>query len=114
MTYKGEILGITRSGIKKMKESILSLASFETTVLHLFRAAIHGARDPCRGVTESIVIGRPIPVGSGKCAVLRRTHTDAGTKWHNKDYTPKPLEECLVLPKSRPLLLGNMEEGKVQ
>jgi len=79
MTYKGTVLGYTRSGIKQMKESVLSLASFETTVQHLYRAAILGARDPCLGVTENIVIGRPIPVGSGKCNVLRQI-TDFSNK----------------------------------
>ena len=29
MTYKGEVLGITRFGIGKMKDSVLMLASFE-------------------------------------------------------------------------------------
>ena len=28
MTYKGEVLGITRFGIAKMKDSVLMLASF--------------------------------------------------------------------------------------
>jgi DNA-directed RNA polymerase III subunit RPC1 len=42
MTFKGEVLGITRFGLAKMKESVLMLASFEKTVDHLFDAAIHG------------------------------------------------------------------------
>lgn len=29
MTYRGEVLGITRFGIAKMKDSVLMLASFE-------------------------------------------------------------------------------------
>jgi DNA-directed RNA polymerase III subunit RPC1 len=39
MTYKGEVLGITRGGLAKMKESVLMLASFEKTTDHLFDAA---------------------------------------------------------------------------
>ena len=31
MTYKGEVLGITRFGIAKMRESVMMLASFEKT-----------------------------------------------------------------------------------
>jgi DNA-directed RNA polymerase III subunit RPC1 len=31
MTYKGEVLGITRFGMAKMKDSVLMLASFEKT-----------------------------------------------------------------------------------
>ncbi|KAL8946247.1 MAG: hypothetical protein Q9222_007331, partial [Ikaeria aurantiellina] len=35
MTYKGEVLGITRFGLAKMRDSVLQLASFEKTPDHL-------------------------------------------------------------------------------
>jgi DNA-directed RNA polymerase III subunit RPC1 len=35
MTCRGEVLGITRHGLAKMKESVLMLASFEKTGDHL-------------------------------------------------------------------------------
>ena len=41
MTCRGEVLGITRHGLAKMKESVLMLASFEKTSDHLFDAAYH-------------------------------------------------------------------------
>ena len=44
MAFKGEVLGITRFGIAKMKESVFMLASFEKTTDHLFEAAIHGTK----------------------------------------------------------------------
>jgi DNA-directed RNA polymerase III subunit RPC1 len=65
MTYRGEVLGITRFGIAKMKDSVLMLASFEKTPDHLFDAAIHARQDGCLGVSESIIIGAPIPLGTG-------------------------------------------------
>ena len=42
MTYKGEVLGITRFGMAKMKDSVLMLASFEKTTgaLHALRACM--------------------------------------------------------------------------
>lgn len=40
MTYKGQVLGITRFGIQKMKNSVLMLASFEMTTDHLYNSAI--------------------------------------------------------------------------
>ncbi|RDD41425.1 DNA-directed RNA polymerase III subunit RPC1 [Trichoplax sp. H2] len=49
MTFKGEVLGITRFGLAKMKESVLMLASFENTTDHLFDAAICGQEDPIIG-----------------------------------------------------------------
>lgn len=70
MTYRGEILGVTRFGIAKMKDSVLMLASFEKTPDHLFDAAIHSRTDWCKGVSESIIIGAPIPVGTGMFRLL--------------------------------------------
>ncbi len=47
---QGEVLGITRFGIAKMKDSVLMLASFEKTTDHLFDAALHGRTDEITGV----------------------------------------------------------------
>lgn len=65
MTYRGEVLGITRFGMTKMKDSVLMLASFEKTTDHLFDAALHGRRDPIEGVSECIIMGIPMPIGTG-------------------------------------------------
>ncbi|KLO17495.1 beta and beta-prime subunits of DNA dependent RNA-polymerase [Schizopora paradoxa] len=59
MTYKGEILGITRFGVAKMKDSVLMLASFEKTTDHLFDASAYGKNDKILGVSESIIMGNP-------------------------------------------------------
>ena len=44
------MLGITRFGIARMKDSVLMLASFERTTDHLFDAAVHGRVDDISGV----------------------------------------------------------------
>lgn len=62
---QGEVLGITRFGIAKMKDSVLHTASFEKTADHLFDAAIHGRVDDIVGVSESIIMGIPMPTGTG-------------------------------------------------
>lgn len=59
MTFKGEVLGITRFGIAKMKDSVLMLASFEKTTDHLFNAAFHAKKDAIEGVSDSIIMGNP-------------------------------------------------------
>lgn len=65
MTFKGEVLGITRFGVSKMRESVLMLASFEKTTDHLFDAAVHGRTDTIVGVSECIIMGMEVPVGTG-------------------------------------------------
>jgi DNA-directed RNA polymerase III subunit RPC1 len=71
MTASGTVLGITRFGIQKMRTSTLMLASFEMTVEHLFDAAIHSRRDSIVGVSERIIMGIPIPLGTGRFRLLR-------------------------------------------
>lgn len=66
MTYKGEVLGITRFGVAKMKDSVLMLASFEKTTDHLFDAALFSKLDSVAGISESIIMGTPSEaVGTG-------------------------------------------------
>lgn len=59
MCFKGEVLGITRFGVAKMKDSTLMLASFEKTTDHLFEAAFHSKRDSVAGISEAIIMGMP-------------------------------------------------------
>ncbi|XP_051928207.1 DNA-directed RNA polymerase III subunit RPC1 [Hippocampus zosterae] len=73
MSYKGEILGITRFGLAKMKESALMLASFEKTADHLFDAAYFGQKDSVCGVSESIITGNPMNIGTGLFKLRQKT-----------------------------------------
>jgi DNA-directed RNA polymerase III subunit RPC1 len=75
MTFKGEVLGITRFGIAKMKESVFMLASFEKTTDHLFDAAMRGTKDPIEGVSECIILGTPMRIGTGLFKLLHRSDT---------------------------------------
>ena len=80
MTYKGAILGITRFGIAKMKDSVLMLASFEKTADHLFDAAAHSRTDSITGTSESIIMGAPVNLGTGKFKLMQEDgETDSAT-----------------------------------
>ncbi|KAK2985575.1 hypothetical protein RJ640_025008 [Escallonia rubra] len=72
MTFKGEVLGITRYGIQKMKDSVLMLASFEKTADHLFNASVNGRDDKIEGVSECIIMGIPMQIGTGMLGVRQR------------------------------------------
>jgi len=76
MTYKGEVIGMTRFGMAKKNESVLMLASFEKTNDHLFEAAYHGQCDPISGVSESIIVGMPMSVGTGLFKLLHKVDHD--------------------------------------
>ena len=68
--FKGQVLGMTRFGIEKMKESVLTLASFEKTADHLFDAALHGRKDQIIGVSDRVILGIPILVGTGVFSIM--------------------------------------------
>lgn len=72
MTFKGEVLGITRHGVQKMKDSVLMLASFEKTADHLFNASVNGRDDKIEGVSECIIMGIPMQIGTGMLKVRQR------------------------------------------
>ncbi len=65
MTNQGEIESIGRHGISGAKDSVLARAAFEVTVSHLLDAAIHGEIDQLDGVTENVIVGKPIKLGTG-------------------------------------------------
>ena len=67
-----QVLGITRFGVPKMKQSVLMLASFEKTSDHLYDAAVHARTDAIAGVSECIITGVPMPVGTGIFKLLQR------------------------------------------
>ncbi|KAK4005662.1 hypothetical protein OUZ56_010705 [Daphnia magna] len=70
MSCRGEILGITRHGLAKMIESVLMLASFERTSDHLFDASYYGQEDEITGVSECIIMGIPMSIGTGAFKLL--------------------------------------------
>lgn len=65
MTHKGELKQIGRHGIAGEKQSVLARASFEETTKNLLKAAKKGEVDELNGVVENVLVGQPIPVGTG-------------------------------------------------
>jgi DNA-directed RNA polymerase subunit beta' len=57
------LLGITKASLNI--DSFLSAASFQETTRVLTNAAIAGSTDALRGLKENIIIGHPIPAGTG-------------------------------------------------
>ena len=78
MTNRGEIESIGRHGISGSKDSVLARAAFEVTVNHLLNAAIHGEVDELDGVTENVIVGKPIKLGTGDVD-LRMGSTSPGS-----------------------------------
>ncbi|WXG40511.1 MAG: DNA-directed RNA polymerase subunit A'' [Candidatus Freyarchaeum deiterrae] len=70
MTVSGDIRQIGRHGISGEKESVLARAAFEVTVKHLIEASVKGEEDTLSGITENVIVGQMIPVGTGAIDLL--------------------------------------------
>jgi DNA-directed RNA polymerase III subunit RPC1 len=66
------VLGITRDGIAKMNSSVLMMASFEKTAEHLFNGSCAGREDEIKGVSECIIMGIPMKLGTGILGVRQK------------------------------------------
>ena len=69
MTSEGMVKSIGRHGISGEKSSVLARAAFEETGKHLLHASIRGEVDDLTGIIENIIIGQPIPLGTGSVGV---------------------------------------------
>jgi DNA-directed RNA polymerase subunit A' len=65
MTVNGQVYQIGRHGVSGKKSSVIARAAFEITVPTLVDAASKGTKDMFKGVTESVIVGQNIPVGTG-------------------------------------------------
>jgi DNA-directed RNA polymerase subunit A' len=65
MTVNGEVLQIGRHGVSGKKSSVIARAAFEIAIPTLVDAASKGMTDMFKGVTESVIVGQNIPVGTG-------------------------------------------------
>ncbi|MCD6432055.1 DNA-directed RNA polymerase subunit A' [Candidatus Bathyarchaeota archaeon] len=65
MTSTGEVQQIGRHGVSGKKSSVLARAAFEITVPNIVEASVKGEKDPLEGVTENVIVGQSIPIGTG-------------------------------------------------
>ena len=95
------LLGITKASLAT--DSFLSAASFQETTKVLTDAAIEGKADDLLGLKENVIIGKPIPAGTG----LKRYRTV------NLTYKGEPLESRKtntdILPEWAPSELRELE-----
>lgn len=72
MTYCGEIKSIGRHGLSGEKVGVLGRAAFEETIKHLINASSFAEEEKLIGVTENIIVGQTVPVGTGKIRLVMK------------------------------------------
>ncbi len=70
MCQNGDIMSISRHGIKKENIGPLAKASFEETTDQLLEASLFGAFDNIKGVSSNIMVGQIPTCGTGDSTIL--------------------------------------------
>jgi DNA-directed RNA polymerase beta' subunit len=70
MCVRGNIMPISRHGINRIQTGALRKATFEETLDVLTDAAVNGDSDNLRGISESVMVGKIMPAGTGYMDVL--------------------------------------------
>lgn len=70
MCYSGQIKSIGRHGLSGEKVGVLGRAAFEETIKHLINASAFSEDENLIGVTENIIVGQTVPVGTGKIKLM--------------------------------------------
>ncbi len=72
MTYAGSLKSIGRHGLSGEKVGVLGRAAFEETIKHLINASAFSEEEKLIGVTENIIVGQTVPVGTGKIKLVMK------------------------------------------
>ena len=84
MTSKGHLQQIGRHGIAGTKTSVLARAAFEITVPTIAKASLEGQVEALKGVTENVIVGATVPVGTGMVDLYMSVKEENG-KENRKD-----------------------------
>ena len=99
-----------------MKNSTLMLASFEMTTDHLYDAAVHCKRDDITGVSECIITGNLVSLGTGAFKLCMDNSIKQPTPLVPQSKPPESEEKAKDLPykvetgpkRSKPLLFDSL------
>jgi DNA-directed RNA polymerase subunit A" len=72
MTFSGMVKSIGRHGLSGEKVGVLGRAAFEETIKHLINASAFSEEEKLIGVTENIIVGQTVPVGTGKIRLIMK------------------------------------------
>ncbi len=71
MTTRGIITPVNRNGINRVRDvSVLRKASYEQTTDILFSAAVFSQLDAMKGVSQKIIFGQNVNIGTGNFQIM--------------------------------------------
>ena len=95
MTFSGNIMSIDRFGINRSNYGPIAKASFEEMTDQLYRSAIFGEIDNCKGVSANVLFGQEANCGTGCSDILfDEAKFFAHNNYEMEDYTIDE-EKCI-------------------
>ena len=99
MTFSGNIMSIDRFGINRSNYGPIAKASFEEMTDQLYRSAIFGEVDNCKGVSANVLFGQEAQCGTGCSDILfDEAKFFAHNSYNIPDYNIDP-QKCFNLDK---------------
>ncbi len=80
LCVEGMVKSVGRHGLSGQKTGVFGRAAFEETIKHLVNASVKAEEDRLVGVTENIIVGQTVPMGTGKIRLV----VSAPKKKHRK------------------------------
>ena len=107
MTFSGNIMSIDRFGINRSNYGPIAKASFEEMTDQLYRSAIFGEIDNCKGVSANVLFGQEANCGTGCCDIL----FDESRFFAENNYNMNEEDtDCTKLKNTFDLSFDNQEE----
>jgi len=103
MTNQGFLNGLNRHGMAKMKIGPLNKCTFERTTDIILEGAMFGEHNPLNSVSDNIMLGQRIPVGTGKPHILL-----------DPQAIPKPRQAKPRISLTRTYFCRDWEEGPIR
>jgi DNA-directed RNA polymerase II subunit RPB1 len=112
MTFSGNIMSIDRFGINRSNYGPIAKASFEEMTDQLYRSAIFGEIDNCKGVSANVLFGQEANCGTGCCDILfDESRFFAENGYNMKEHT---IEDCTNIKNSfSDVLEGDYDEEEI-
>lgn len=90
MCRTGTPCALTFSGLSQSSTSSVKLATFERSLDSFINASTHGYYDRLNGISEAVMIGKQVTVGTGMCSLRMMTTPPQENIHHNNNTTPLP------------------------
>ena len=94
MTFSGNIMSIDRFGINRSNYGPIAKASFEEMTDQLYKSAMFGEVDNCKGVSANVLFGQEANIGTGCSDILFNEAQFFSQNNYSMETTTMDVDKC--------------------